>query len=299
MILFGGIEAGGTKFICAAGDSSGKIHQKIRIPTTTPEETIPQVIAFFKEIHQKTPLFAIGIGTFGPVDVDKTSQKYGYILSTPKPGWSDFNFIGAIKEQFHLPVGFDSDVNAAALGEHRWGAAQALDNFVYITIGTGIGGGAMVHGKLMHGLQHPEMGHIFIPHDKKRDPFAGSCPYHGDCLEGLANGPAMLARWDVKSALDLPIEHEAWDLEADYLAYAVANWILTLSPQKVILGGGVMRRRELLPKIQERVPRLLNGYIQHPAILKQIEHYVVHPGLGDKSGICGAIALAERALVDR
>lgn len=299
MIVFGGIEAGGVKVVCAVGDSTGKIHEQIRIPTTIPEDTIPQVIEFLSTNHKKTPLFAIGIGSFGPVDVNSTSDTYGYITSTPKPGWHNFDFVGAINKAFDLPIGFDTDVNTAAIGEHRWGAAQGLETFLYITVGTGIGGGGMVAGKLMHGLIHPEMGHIFVPHDKVNDPFAGVCPYHGDCLEGLATGPAMLARWNVKSALDLPPEHEAWDLEADYLAIAIANWIMTLSPQKIIMGGGVMKRKELLPKIYERVPRLLNGYIQHEAILENIDNYIVPPGLGEQSGICGTIALAEQALVDR
>lgn len=299
MILFGGIEAGGTKIICAIGDSIGKIYDQVRVPTTIPSDTMPQVIEFLKKHHEKTPLFSIGIGSFGPVDVDPASKEYGFITATPKPGWGHFDFVGAVKKEFDLPIGFDTDVNTAAMGEYRWGAAQGLETFIYVTVGTGIGGGGMIGGKLMHGLMHPEMGHIFIPHDKEKDPFAGVCPYHGDCLEGLATGPAMLARWDVRSALDLPADHEAWDLEADYLAYAIANWIMTLSPQKIIIGGGVMKRKELLPKIHERVPLLLNGYVQSPAILEEIDKYIVSPGLGEQSGISGAIALAEKALVNR
>jgi fructokinase len=299
MILFGGIEAGGTKIICAVGDSSGKIHDQVRIPTTTPNETLAQVIEFLKRADAKSPLFAIGVGSFGPIDPALSSPTYGYITATPKPGWRNFNMVGAIKKAFDLPIGFDTDVNTAAIGEYRWGAAKGLDTFIYVTVGTGIGGGGMISGKLMHGLTHPEMGHIFVPHDKKQDPFNGVCPYHGDCLEGLATGPAMMARWNVKSALDLPPDHKAWELEAEYLSYAVANWIMTLSPQRIIMGGGVMKRTELFPMIHKRVPELLNGYIQHDAILKNIQNYIVPPGLGEQSGIGGSIALAEYAFVNR
>jgi len=298
-MLFGGIEAGGTKIICAIGNSSGEILERTRIATTAPEENVPQIVEFFQKIHDKTPLAAMGIGSFGPIELDVSSPKYGYITATPKTAWRGFNFVGAIKKALDLPIGFDTEVNAATIGEYRWGAAQGLDTFMYVTVGTGIGAGCMARGHLMHGLVHPEMGHIFIPHDKKRDPFAGVCPFHGDCLEGLATGPALMARWNVNSAMKLPPEHEAWELEADYLAYAVANWIVTLSPQRVIMGGGVMKREELLGKIQERVPNLLNGYIQHPMILEHIDELIVRPGLGGDSGICGAIALAEKAFVER
>lgn len=299
MILFGGIEAGGTKIICAVGDSTGKIYEQIRVPTTIPSDTMPEIIDFFRKIDEKTPLFSFGIGSFGPVNVNPASPEYGFIESTPKPGWSHFDFVGAIKKEFDLPVGFETDVNAAALGEHRWGAAQGVESFLYVTIGAGIGGGGMIGGKLLHGLMHPEMGHMLIPHDKTKDPFSGACPFHGDCLEGLASGPAMLARWDVSSALELSADHPAWDLEADYLSIAMMNWIMVLSPQKIILGGGVMKRKELLAKIHQRVPDLINDYIQHPAITENIENYIVSPGLGEQSGICGTIVLAERALVDR
>jgi len=296
MQLFAGIEAGGTKFVCAIGDALGNIREKIIIPTTMPEETMAQVIKYLQAINAITPISAIGIATFGPIDLDKKSPYYGYITTPPKPGWGYYNILGAIQKFFPLPIGFDTDVNGAALGEYRWGAAQGLDTFLYITVGTGIGAGGIISGELMHGLIHPEMGHIFIPHDLQQDNFAGVCPFHGDCLEGLATGPALHKRWNVKSAMDLPPDHPAWDLEAKYLGYAFANYILTLSPQKIIVGGGVMKRKELYPKIRAKVKSLLNGYIKHEKILTNIDNYIVEPGLHENSGICGAMALAEKAL---
>jgi len=294
-ILFGGIEAGGTKFCCAVGDKLGNIQDKIVIPTTIPEETMPKVISFFREINNKTTLSALGIASFGPIDLNKNSSTYGYITTPPKFGWGHYDIVNAIKRVFPVPIGFDTDVNGAALGEHRFGAAVGLDTFLYVTIGTGIGAGGMVSGNLIHGLVHPEMGHIFIPHDRTCDPFIGSCPFHGDCLEGLASGPALQKRWGIKSAFDLPIDHSGWDLEANYLAYAFANYTMLLSPQKIIAGGGVMNNPELLHKIRPRVQNLLNGYVKHKKILKEIDHYIVAPKLGDNAGICGAIALAEKA----
>jgi fructokinase len=231
------------------------------------------------------------------VDPDPRSRTFGTITTTPKPGWRDVDIRGRIQSALRVPVGFDTDVNAAALGEHRWGAAQEVDTFVYITVGTGIGGGAMAAGNLLHGLVHPEMGHIRIPHDRERDPFKGICPFHGDCLEGLATGPAIEARWQQRGE-DLPSDHPAWPLEAHYLALGLTTIICTLSPQRVILGGGVMQRLFLFPMIRSRVRALLNGYIQAPAIVDQVDTYIVPPGLGGQAGVLGAIALAARARAD-
>jgi fructokinase len=294
--LFAGIEAGGTKFVCAIGDVSGKIGERVVIPTTTPEETMGKVIEFFRAIHSKTPLSAIGVASFGPIDPAPNSPYFGYITTAPKPGWGHFNIVGSLKMVFDLPIGFDTDVNGAAIGEARWGNGQGFDTLVYWTVGTGIGAGGMVSGQLIHGLIHPEMGHTFVPQDKNRDPFKGVCPFHGNCLEGLATGPAIEERWQVKSATrDLPPEHPAWDLEAEYLSYAMANCIMTLSPQRIIIGGGVMNNKDLYGIIHEKTVKLLNGYIKHKAILEDISDYIVPPGLKDNSGICGAIALAEQS----
>lgn len=293
--LFGGIEAGGTKFVCAVGNRVGEILTSSRFPTKTPPETIDEAIAFFQEQQKHFgPLAAIGIGAFGPLDPNPTSPTYGYITTTPKPGWTNVEFAGPVKRAFNIPVGFDTDVNVAALGEWRWGAAQGLDTFVYLTIGTGIGGGAMVGGKLVHGLVHPEMGHVLLPHDRLRDPFEGSCPYHGNCLEGMASGPALKARWG-QPAENLGPDHPAWALEAHYLALALTGIICTLSPQRIILGGGVMDQVHLFPVVRTQVQSLLNGYVQHPHILKNIDDYIVPPGLGSSAGVKGSIALAIQA----
>lgn len=290
--LYGGLEAGGTKFVCAVGSGPNDIQDEVQFPTTTPEETIGRAIDFFRADEGR--LTAIGIASFGPVDPDPASPTCGFITTTPKPGWSDTDLAGAVRRALNVPVGFDTDVNGAALGEHRWGAAQGLDTFLYLTIGTGIGGGGMVGGKLMHGLIHPEMGHIRLPHDLDADPFPGVCPFHGDCLEGLASGPAIESRWD-QSPETLSPDHPAWKLEAHYLALALVNYICTLSPQRIILGGGVMKERHLFPRIRAEVQDLLNGYVQAPEILDGIDHYIVPPALGGRAGVLGAIALAERA----
>jgi fructokinase len=288
---FGGIEAGGTKFVCAVGSGPEDIRDQIRFSTTSPDETLGKAVDFFK--RQSEPLAAIGIGSFGPLDPDRSSHTFGHITSTPKPGWSNTDIVGAIKAEFDVPVGFDTDVNAAALGEQRWGAAQGLDTFVYLTIGTGIGGGAMVAGQLLHGMLHPEMGHVLLPHDRQRDPFEGFCPFHKDCFEGLAAGPAIKARWG-KRGEDLPANHPAWELEAHYVALGVMTVIMMLSPQRVILGGGVMQEPQLFPLVRRKVPQLINGYVQTPQILEGIKEYIVPPGLGGRAGVLGAIALAQR-----
>jgi fructokinase len=237
---------------------------------------------------------AIGIGSFGPVDPNPKSPNFGYITTTPKPGWGKTDIVGKIRTALNIPVGFDTDVNAAALGEYQWGAAQGLDTFVYLTIGTGIGGGGMVAGSLLHGLMHPEMGHIHLPRDPEQDPFEGICPYHGDCLEGLAAGPALEARWG-KRAETLPDDHPAWKLEAHYLALGLVNILLSLSPQKIILGGGVMEQPQLFKLVRQEVQDLLNKYIQVPEILEHIDSYIVPPALGNQAGVLGSIALAKYA----
>jgi len=274
----GAIEAGGTKFVCAVGSGPDDL-QVGEVPTTTPEETIQRTVAFFKA-HQ--PISAMGIGSFGPIDPNPGSATFGYITATPKLAWRNFNFAGAIRDALGTDVAFDTDVNAAALGEFRWGAAQHLDTFLYLTVGTGIGGGGMVNGRLMHGRTHPEMGHIRVPHDREQDPFPGSCPYHGDCLEGLACAPAIRARWGQRGET-LPDDHPAWDLEAHYLALGIQSWICTLSPQRIVLGGGVLGRQKLYPMVQAKVVELLNGYVEAPEI--------VPPLLGSRAGVLGAIAL--------
>jgi fructokinase len=295
--IFGGIEAGGTKFVCAIGTSPEDIREEIRFPTTTPAETLGRAIDFFRQQQEKAQLAAIGIGSFGPLDPGQASPTYGFITSTPKPGWTDTDIVGPIKQALGIPVGFDTDVNVAALGEFRWGAAQGLDTFIYLTVGTGIGGGGMVNGQLLHGLIHPEMGHIHIPHDWNKDPYPGNCPYHGDCFEGLACGPALESRWGQK-AETLPVDHPAWSLEAHYLALALLNFACTISPQRMVLGGGVMSQAELFPVVRREFKEILNGYIVAPEIFDHIESYIVPPGLGNRSGVLGAMALAQQLAGD-
>lgn len=294
MKLYGGIEAGGTKFVCAVATGPDDVRDEIRFSTTTPEASIGRAIDFFRPYKG---LQAVGIASFGPLDPDPRSETFGTITTTPKPGWTQTPFAGPVGEALGVPVGFDTDVNAAALAEHRWGAAHGLDSCLYLTVGTGIGGGAVVEGRMIHGLMHPEMGHVRIPHDLAEDPYPGHCPYHGDCLEGLACGPAIEARWGTRGE-ELPPDHPAWALEARYLALGLVAYIVTLSPQRIILGGGVMQQAVLYPMIRREVQDLLAGYIQSPMILDRIDEYIVPPALGSRTGVLGAIALAQNAYAE-
>lgn len=298
MARYGAIEAGGTKFVCAVGDGPDGIIDSTRIDTTLPEQTLAAVVDFFRPHHDTEPLAGLGIGSFGPVDLHLNSPSYGHITSTPKPGWAQTDLVGWLSGELAVPIGFDTDVNAAALGEHRWGAAQDVDSFIYLTVGTGIGGGAMVEGRMLHGLLHPEMGHIPLPRDSRQDAsFEGVCPFHGDCLEGLASGPAIAARWG-RPAHELPPDHEAWDLQAHYLALGLWSFICTLSPQRIILGGGVMDQQHLLPRIRTQLQQVAREYLQVPQLQDGIEGFVRPPGLGSRAGICGALALAQLAAQD-
>jgi fructokinase len=295
--LIGSVEAGGTKMVCAVGTGPDDIRDEIRFPTTTPAETLPRVIDYFRnwQVEHGGRIDAIGYGTFGPCDPHPNSATYGWVTETPKPGWSNTDVVGPLEEAFGVPVGFDTDVNGAALGEQIWGAGRDVDSLVYLTVGTGIGGGIIVAGSIVHGLIHPEVGHIAMPRDPNVDPFAGTCPFHGDCLEGLASGPAIGARWD-RPADELPPEHPAWDLEAYYLAVACRNLICTISPERIVLGGGVMEQLHLFPRIRRMTRDSLNGYVQAPEIIEQIDSYIVPPGLGRQAGAAGCIALGQRAL---
>jgi fructokinase len=290
--IYGGIEGGGTKFVCAIGKGC-HILEKTVFPTTSPDETIQKAIRFFQECTCLNQLAAIGISSFGPIDIHKSSATWGYVTTTPKEGWSNVDFAQRVQRQLKVPVAIDTDTNGAALGECVHGAAKGLDTFIYLTIGTGIGGGGMVNSKPIHGLLHPEMGHIRIPHDWKEDPFSGCCPYHGDCLEGLASGKAMEIRWG-QAPEKLPLNHPAWELEASYLALAINNFIFTISPERIIVGGGVMKNPGLMPAIRSRVKRNLNKYVHSDAILKDIDSFIVLPALDDLAGVIGAIELAKR-----
>jgi fructokinase len=290
--LFGGIEAGGTKFNCIVASGPDHIVQEARIPTTTPEETLGKTIEFFQPFVAARQIDSIGIACFGPLDLDPASPTYGFITATPKPHWSNTDVRGTVQRALDVRTAITTDVNGAALGEFQWGASQGCDPSLYLTVGTGIGGGYLVDGKPLTGLLALEMGHIRIPHDFARDPFPGNCPFHGDCFEGLANGPAIQKRFGARGE-SIPDDDPFWDVEADYIAAALANYILTLSPKKIVLGGGVMAREYLFAKVRHKVQDLLNGYVSHAAILTDIDHYIVPPALGIRSGSLGAVALAK------
>ncbi len=285
----GALEAGGTKMVCAIGDENGQIFEQISIPTETPEITMPKMIAYFQEKH----IEALGIGCFGPIDPDETSETYGYITSTPKLAWANFNIVGAFREALGCPVGFDTDVNSSVLGEVTFGQAKNKRNVLYLTIGTGIGAGIYVEGKLLHGMLHPEAGHIMLAR-REDDTYEGKCPYHGTCFEGLAAGPAIEARWGCKG-VQLRDRLEVWDLEAYYIAQALANYILILSPEMIILGGGVMHQEQLFSLIRNYVKDILNGYIRTKE-LEDMEHYIVPASLQDNQGIMGCLELGRREL---
>jgi fructokinase len=287
--VFGGIETGGSKWECAVGTGPDDLKASETIPTTTPVETIGRAVAFFE---REGPVDAIGIGSFGPVDGRLSSPSWGHITTTPKPGWANTDVGPEVHRRLSVPVAFDTDVNAAALGEQRWGAAQGLDTFCYITIGTGIGGGGLVNGAPLHGLLHPEFGHLRIPHDVTADPFAGVCPYHGDCWEGLASGPAIAARWG-KAPQELVEVEAVWELEARYLALGLVSVISILSPQRIVIGGGVMNVPGLFPLVHREVVEIVDGYLDTPALNADIADYIVPPALGRRSGVLGAIALAQ------
>ena len=289
-MLIGGIEAGGTKMVCAVGDENGVIKDRTSFPTRQPEETFADMIAYYRNWD----IQALGIGCFGPLDLNRQSRTYGYITKTPKPGWGNCDIVGAFKDALGVPVGFDTDVNGAVLGEVTWGAAKGLDSAIYITIGTGVGVGVYVNGGLLHGLVHPEGGHILLIRHP-RDTYEGKCPFHKNCVEGLAAGPSIEARWGKKAA-ELADRDEVWEMEAYYIAQAITDYILSYSPQKIILWGGVMHQEKLFGMVRKEVLNLLNGYVAHETITEQIDQYIVPPALGEDPGIMGAIKLGLDAL---
>lgn len=293
MDWFGGVEAGGTKFNCIVASDPQNILAEIRIPTISPTETLPRVLSFFEDVQKEHSirLSSLGLGFFGPICLDLHAENYGFITSTPKLAWRNTPIVSYFKENMGLPVVFDTDVAAAAVGEGRWGAAQGCKNYIYLTVGTGVGGGIINEGKPLHGQIHPEVGHMFIPHDKEKDPYAGYCPSHKDCLEGLVSGPSIKDRWG-QSAETLPAEHKAWGLESDYLSFALANLILSYSPERIILGGGVMKIRGLIEKVRSKTVANLNGYVQNQVFIHQTDQFIQLPGLGDRAGTLGSIALA-------
>lgn len=288
-MLFGALEAGGTKMVLATGNENGEILDRASIPTEAPSETVAKINDYFKNKN----ISALGIGSFGPVDLDRASKTYGYITSTPKLAWANYDLVGNIQKVLNVPVGFDTDVNASVLGEVTWGILKGLPSGIYITIGTGVGLGVYMNGSLLHGMLHPEAGHLLLPRHPE-DTFEGNCPYHPNCLEGLASGPAIEKRWG-KKAFELADNPAVWDMEAYYIANSLVSYILTLSPHRIVLGGGVMHQEQLFPLIRQKVAELLNGYIKTPQIA-DIDHYIVPASLNDNQGIMGCIQLAKLEL---
>ena len=290
-MLFGALEAGGTKMVLAVLDENQRMISREQVPTLTPEDTMPRMIGYFKGFS----LSALGIGCFGPLDLNPASPAFGSITATPKLAWRNFPLLSEFRKALRIPAAIDTDVNGAALAEARLGAAKDVNSCVYATVGTGVGAGLVIDGKPVHGLVHPEMGHILITPDESDPSPMGFCPYHRHCLEGMAAGPALEKRWGAPGK-QLPIDHPAWELESAYLAQFCYDAMLSFSPEKIILGGGVMQQKLLFPKIREKTAALLNGYVAHPCVEEGLANYIVEPGLGTDSGILGAYLLARDAL---
>ena len=286
MKYYGSLEAGGTKMVCAIGDEQGNILERISIPTLAPENTMPAILDFFKNKN----ISALGIGCFGPVDLDKKSPTYGYITTTPKLAWRNYDIVGVCEKELGVPVGFDTDVNGSALGEATWGCTKDLDNSIYITVGTGVGVGVIIDKKPYHGMLHPEGGHIFLARHPQDPMERGVCPYHELCLEGLASGPSIQARWG-KPGVELADRKEVWELEAYYLAQAICSYIMILSPERIIVGGGVAHQEQMMPLIRKEVLRQMGGYIAAKG-MQDLDNYIVLPSLNDNQGILGALKLA-------
>ncbi len=286
--VFGGVETGGTWCVCAVGRAPDELVDLEQFPTSAPDETLERIVGFFSR-HSRPA--AIGIGSFGPLDLDPGSPTWGSVTTTPKPGWQGARVARTIAERLGVRVVIDTDVNAAALAEHRWGAGQGIGSLCYLTVGTGIGAGLIVGGVPVRGLVHPEAGHMRIPHDHELDPFDGACPWHGDCWEGLASGSAIAKRWG-SDPLDLPDDHPAWPLEARYLAAGILSIVSVVSPCRFIAGGGVLERERLLPMVADELRLLVAGYLQTPMLGERIDEYLVAPALGDRAGVLGALALA-------
>jgi fructokinase len=293
--LLAGIEGGGTKFVCGLADLQLNTVTTATISTRTPAETLDDVVAFFRANAPAGSIAALGIASFGPVDVNDASPTYGRILATPKPGWSHVPIVQPLGERLGVAqISIETDVTAAALAEHVRGAARGLRSSAYVTIGTGIGAGFVQDGRPLRTMLHPEFGHIRIPHNRAQDPYEGCCPFHGDCLEGLASGPAVEHRWNQRPS-DLPDDHPAWTMEADYVAHGLVNMIFTVCPQRIVIGGGIGLRLNWT-YLRSHVRRLLGDYLSLPELTDRISDYIVPPALGDAAGLTGAFILAQQAL---
>jgi fructokinase len=281
--MFGAIEAGGTKFVLAVGPAPHEITARHVIPTRDPAVTLVDAADWFAS---QGALTALGIASFGPVELDPASARWGHITNTPKPGWADCDIAGFFKDRLDVPVGFDTDVNAAAMAEYAAVQDEGCRSLAYLTIGTGIGGGLVLDGRPVHGIAHPEMGHIFPRRHPSDQDFAGICPHHGDCLEGLASGPAIIARWRA-SLSQLAPDHEAHAIIADYIAQACHTLFASLAVERVVIGGGVAKTAGLVERVSARAAQLSAGYLPGGA-----RHRVLAPQRGEDAGITGAMMLA-------
>ncbi len=287
----GGIEAGGTKFVCVVADEHHNILDQCVVRTTTPEETLGQCIAFFRE---KGGVSALGVASFGPLVLNRASSDYGKIAATPKPHWTGADIVGALKGALNCPIGFDTDVNGAGLAEALLGAGRDLEVVAYVTVGTGVGGGLIIKGEPVQGLTHPEIGHIKLRRHPLDEGFSGVCPFHGDCLEGMASGPSVMARLGHPLNEAAP-DHPIWDILGYYLGELCATLALVASPQKIVLGGGVMSNHALFPLIRIACAKSLAGYVQHAAVQEAGDAFIVPPALGDRAGVIGALLLARQS----
>jgi fructokinase len=293
--LIATLESGGTKMVAALARGPGEILCRERIPTTTPGETISRLVAFFTQVSAELEKpEALAVGTFGPADLDPSSSTYGFITATPKPHWTQSDLLGPIQKALGVPAVFETDVAASLYGEATWGAAKGMKHAAYFTVGTGIGGAVMIDGEILHGIGHPEMGHMRVSRHSKDD-FKGSCPFHVDCLEGMAAGTSMSQRWNLP-AEELPVDHPAWEIEASYLAQACLNLLMIAPPERIILGGGVMHQEQLFPLVRAGLSRLLDGYLAYEQLRGSLADFIVPPALGDDAGVLGCVALGQRLL---
>lgn len=288
-MLLGALEAGGTKMVCAVGDGNLNIVDSVVIPTKNPHKTIPQICDYFKD----KGIDALGVGAFGPINLDRSSDKYGYILDSPKLAWKHYPLREVLSDCLQVPIGLDTDVNVACLGEVIAGSGAGYDPVIYLTVGTGIGGGIFVNGQMLHGMLHPETGHIYLKRHPD-DTFEGNCPYHKDCFEALAAGPSIKMRWG-KNAEELSEDIKVWELESYYIAQALVNYIMLMSPKRIILGGGVMKQSQLFPLIRKNVRELMGGYIKTKQ-MENLDNYIVPAALEGNQGIIGCLHLAKQTL---